>query len=57
MEFIKKPQRHVWLARHRYTKELVFINTGESYDQGLYDLLFSVSAEEVHTKILKLAGV
>ncbi|AYN56058.1 hypothetical protein STG2_94 [Salmonella phage STG2] len=50
---LKTPVKHIWLARNRATNEFVFIDTGMTYDQRIYDLLYSVSAEEVHKLILK----
>ncbi|QTJ63350.1 hypothetical protein [Salmonella phage STWB21] len=50
---LKTPVKHIWLARNKATNEFVFIDTGMRYDQRVYELLYSASAEEVHKLILK----
>lgn len=50
---LKSPEKYIWLARDKVTKEYVFIPTGAMYDQQRYTLLYSVSGEEVNKLILK----
>ncbi|ASZ77867.1 hypothetical protein HOT53_gp143 [Salmonella phage SH9] len=50
---MKTPITDIWLAVNTLTKEYVFIEYGQRYDQKMYNLILPVSAEEVRDLILK----
>lgn len=45
----------IYIARNKGTGKLIFVRLGERYDQSVYDLLFSVSADQISSLIYNLA--
>ncbi|AXC40118.1 hypothetical protein vBSenS3_83 [Salmonella phage vB_SenS-3] len=50
---MKTPITDIWLAVNTSTKEYVFIEYGQRYDQKMYNLILPVSANEVYDLILR----
>lgn len=50
---IKHPVTDIWIAINKVTKEHVFIEYGQRYDQKMFDLITPVTADEVFDLILK----
>lgn len=50
---MKTPITDIWLAVNTLTKEYVFIEYGQKYDQKMYNLILPVSANEVYDLILR----
>ena len=50
---MKTPITDIWLAANTLTKEYVFIEYGQRYDQKMYNLILPVSANEVYDLILR----
>lgn len=50
---MKTPVTDIWIAVNKVTKEHVFIEYGQRYDQKMFDLITPVTANEVFDLILK----